>query len=120
MLKFDLSGVNEAIGNLRKIAGQVNNRNLQEDALEALQPVVDDARSLAPVDKGDLRDSIDAKVLEDGTVAVVIEDWKGHFFEFGTVKMRAQPMLIPAFDANEDLVVEWFGKRVGARIQGAV
>lgn len=117
-MKFSLSGIEDALRNLAGIDDNLNDGNLRGDALEALQPVVDDAQSLAPVEDGDLRDSIGPKVLSVGTVAVVIEDWKGHFFEFGTVKMRAQPMLIPAWEANEDEVIASFGRSAGDRITG--
>lgn len=117
-MKFELKGVDEAVRSVSKIAEQITDRFLKEDAFNVLEGVAADARSLAPVDQGSLRDSIQV-VEQDGFVAVVIGDWKGHFYEFGTVNHRAQPMLIPAWEANEDLVVEMFGKRVGARIEGA-
>ena len=97
----------------------VSDDNLRDDAFEVLQPVVKDAQSLAPVDEGDLRDSIQVTVLEDGSVAIVIRDFKGHFFEFGTVNMRAQPMLIPAWEAHVGSMGNAFGKLVGARIEYA-
>lgn len=119
-MRFALDGVEEALSNIAAIAEAVGNDDLREDGLAALQPIVDDARSLAPVDEGDLRDSIEAVTFEDGTIGVVIGDWKGHFFELGTVNMRATPMLGPAADANEAVVIEMFGKRIGARIEGAI
>ena len=119
-MQFRLDGLEDALRNLRSIEHAVKPDNLQEDALEAVEPIAKDARSLAPVDEGELRDSIQPKIFEDGTVGVEIGNWKGHFFEFGTVKMRATPMLAPAFDANESLVLDIFGGRVGARIEGAV
>lgn len=119
-MQFHLDGVDQALSNIAAIAAAIVPDNLQKDGIEALQPVVNDARSLAPVDEGDLRDSIEAVTFEDGTVGVIIGDWKGPFFEFGTVKMRAQPMLLPAFDANEAVIVNMFGGKVGARIEGAI
>ena len=116
-MKFELKGVDDALRNLRKIDEAVTDKNLTEDALEVLKPVVEDARSLAPVAEGDLRDSIEATVLEDRTVAVIIRDWKGHFFEFGTVKMRATPMLIPAWEAHVGDMGNAFGILIGARIE---
>jgi HK97 gp10 family phage protein len=32
-------------------------------------------------------------------------DWRSHFFEFGTVKMSARPMLTPAAEEHKDLVL---------------
>ena len=119
-MHFTLDGAEEALSNIAAIAAAIVPDNLQDDGLAALQPVVDDARSLAPVDEGDLRDSIEAVKFADGTVGVVIGDWKGKFFELGTVKMRARPMLAPAFDANEAVVIDVFGGRIGARIEGAI
>ena len=119
-MKFRLDGLDDALRNLRNVEQSVKSDNLQEDALEAVEPIAEDARSLAPVGEGAMRDSIQATVFEDGTVGVEIGDWKGHFFEFGTIKMRASPMLAPAFDANESLVLDIFGGRVGVRIEGAV
>ena len=118
-MKFALTGVNEAIDKVRGIGAELSEDNLQRDALESMKPVAADARSLAPVDEGDLRDSIQAEILDDGTAAVVIKDFKGFFWEFGTIHHRAQPMLAPAIDANEDLVIADFGDRIGARIEGA-
>lgn len=118
-MKFQLDGVEEALRNLEAIEEAVSDRELQADGLEALEPVVKDAQSLAPVDQGDLRDSIEATVFEDGSVGVIIRDWKGHFFEFGTVHMRATPMLIPAWDANVSEVSNAFADRIRARIEGA-
>ncbi len=117
-MEFKLTGGDEALRNLRQIDEAVTDRNLRQDALDAVQPVVEDAKSLAPVDEGDLRDSIESIILDDGSVAVVIGDWKGHFYEFGTVNHRAQPMLIPAWDANADRMEDYFAEAVGARIEG--
>ena len=116
-MRFSLRGTEDALKNLEAIEQSVSDDNLREDALDAVQPVVEDARNLAPVGEGDLRDSIGAIALEGGAVAVVIADWKGHFFEFGTVKMRAQPMLVPAWEANEDRMLDTFGRLVRARIE---
>lgn len=118
-MKFALNGVDEALRNVQLIDEAVSDENLREDAFEVLQPVVKDAQSLAPVDEGDLRDSIQVTVLDDGSVAIVIRDFKGHFFEFGTVNMRAQPMLIPAWEAHVGSMGNAFGDRVRTRILSA-
>lgn len=118
-MKFALHGADEALRNVRQIRESINDRALREDGLQSLQPIVEDAKALAPVEEGDLRDSIEATVFDDGTIGVIIRDWKGHFFEFGTVNMRAQPMLIPAVEANEAIVIDLFSERVAARIEGA-
>ena len=118
-MRSGISGGDEALRNLQRITEAVGDRHLQAVALEALEPIVEDAQALAPVGEGDLRESIAATVFEDGTVGVIIRNWKGHFFELGTVKMRAQPMLIPAVEANADRVLDAFGERVAVRIEGS-
>lgn len=118
-MEFRLDGVDEALSNLTAIEEAVSDRALQAEGIACLQPVVDDARSLAPVDEGDLRESIEATIFEDGSVGVIIRDWKGHFFEFGTVHMRASPMLIPAWDANVDKMSNAFADRIRVRIEAA-
>ncbi len=117
MINFNLKGVDEALRKLEMIDEAVSDRSLRADALEILEPIAEDARSLAPVDEGDLRDSIQTTVFEDGSVGVIIRDWKGHFFEFGTVNMRAQPMLLPAWDKHEESLGNAFGDLVKARIE---
>ncbi|NVE96068.1 HK97-gp10 family putative phage morphogenesis protein, partial [Altererythrobacter lutimaris] len=112
-MKFELKGIEQALKNIAALGQSVSDEDLQQVALAALEPVAKDAQSLAPVDEGDLRNSIEPRILEYGTVGVVSGDWKGHFFEFGTVNMRAQPMLGPAWHENEDAVIQSFGGRVG-------
>lgn len=116
-MKFTLSGGEDALANLRSIEEAVTDEGLQDEGLKVLEPVAEDARRLAPVDEGVLRDSIQTTIFEDGSVGVIIRDWKGHFFEFGTVKMRATPMLIPAWDAHAGTMGSIFADRIRARIE---
>jgi HK97 gp10 family phage protein len=58
------------------------------------------ARSAAPRRSGDLADSIKAKSGPSGDERVVVEDWKGHLVEFGTVRQPARPFLVPAAEAE--------------------
>lgn len=60
------------------------------------------AKSIAPVDTGELRDGIDSEVRETATGwTMVLFNAVEHaiFQEFGTSKMAAQPSLRPAADA---------------------
>lgn len=73
---------------LRREAERAIKRNAQECAAVA--------KSLAPVDTGKLRDSIDAKT--DGPLAWVVGPHTDYaaYVEYGTSKAPSQPFLTPA------------------------
>ena len=130
MLALELTGVKEAISNLRAVVAPVNDRRIGENSVAALEPVAEDARRLAPVDDGDLRDSISisgsvvGQNQFDGR-AVFVGPLMGNvfyagFIEWGTVKMRAQPFLAPAVHENRDLVFDILGSLVGQDMIGAI
>lgn len=61
--------------------------------------VIAAARENAPRLTGHLADSIDGEWVEDGgreVFRVAAHDFKGHWIEFGTVNMTAEPYLGPA------------------------
>ena len=72
-----------------------------------------DAVPLAPVDTGNLRDSITYKVDGDeGKVGTNVE-YAIHQ-EYGTKKMSAQPFLRPALDKNREKLKREIGDFIGA------
>jgi len=129
-LGFELRGIDEALGNLRAVVAPVNDKRIGENAAAALQPVVEDAKRLAPVEDGDLRDSIgvatslaepnrfDGKAVFVGPLTGDI--FYAAFVELGTVKMRARPYLAPAMHENRDLVFEILGENIGNDMLGAL
>lgn len=63
-----------------------------------------DAKALAPVNKGNLRNSITTAVTGDGlTAAVVATASYAVFQELGTSRMAPQPFMGPATDRNAPL-----------------
>jgi HK97 gp10 family phage protein len=69
------------------------------------------AVSRVPVDQGDLRDSIEVKETESPFKRRVVagsgNTFYGHFQEFGTEKMPAQPFMTPAAeDAKGQFVAQ--------------
>lgn len=56
------------------------------------------AKQLAPVDTGNLRDSIAVSETGLGTVRVEVGAEYAHFVELGTTKSPAQPFLLPAVE----------------------
>jgi HK97 gp10 family phage protein len=73
-----------------------------------------DAKSIVPVDTGNLRASIESRVIRnnDGDITGVVgtnTDYAA-FVEFGTSKMGAQPYLRPAVEQNRETVRELLGE----------
>lgn len=64
-----------------------------------LPKMVSSAKRAAPVDTGELRDSIHAETGSDGNFLVANADHAAHV-ELGTSKMAAQPYLRPAINTN--------------------
>ena len=58
------------------------------------------AQQRAPVDTGHLRSSISYERLDEHAALVMVKATYGHFVEYGTRRMGAQPYLIPASEAE--------------------
>ena len=88
----------------------------EERALEAIGIFVrGEAQVRCPVDTGNLKNSIDYKVLEAQKKVVIGTNVEyAIYVEKGTRKMRAQPYLTPALEENkkriEELAAEYLGR----------
>ncbi|WP_210651342.1 HK97-gp10 family putative phage morphogenesis protein [Nocardioides sp. SYSU D00065] len=65
-----------------------------------------DAKALAPVDTGNLRNSISTDITGDGRFGAITADIGptaeyGAFVEYGTSRMGPQPYMAPAFERRE-------------------
>lgn len=132
MFDFELTGVENAIAAVRRAVTPVNDQRIGENAGKALEPVAEEARRLAPVRSGTLRDSIvvstqlggystDARVVYVGPLTAGGSDaFYAHFIEFGTVTMRAEPFMAPAVFKHRDLVFEVLGLKIGQDMIGAI
>lgn len=67
------------------------------------------AKSITPVDTGNLRSSINHKVLENEAQVGTNTDYAPHV-EFGTSRQRAQPYLRPAFKNKREEVAKLLQK----------
>jgi HK97 gp10 family phage protein len=77
--------------------------------------VRDAAKANAPVDTGELRDSIESIVSSDGlSVEVGTDVPHGVFVELGTSRMAAQPFLFPAFEREKAGILKDMAKSVNA------
>jgi HK97 gp10 family phage protein len=86
---------------------------LEQAMLESATVIVAGAKLRVPVDEGDVQDSIRQHGVKEGKrgglyIAITAGDrtteadtWQvARLLEFGTMKMAAQPYLLPAFRAN--------------------
>lgn len=83
---------------------------------QAAQAIAAGAKSRAPVDSGDLRDSIHVEHVDEGVYAVVAGDsdvFYGHMVENGTVRTPAHPFLVPAAEAEKDNLDELVRRAYG-------
>lgn len=128
-MKVTISGQMQMQTNLSRLNGVIDEASVRRMLLDAAKPMVDTAKRLAPLDKGDLRDSIEA-VVENGpdgpTVSVGSTSPIAHLVEFGTgghtnggqyagtkhPGTPAQPFLRPAWDATEGAAEAGIGRDV--------
>lgn len=101
----DVKGISQVIVNLSRWGDNV----LKEivNGAEAVQAkVINDAQAIVPVDTGNLQGSIreGGIIIEDDNVrAIVVANAEyASYVEFGTVKMRAQPYMVPSLLGNMD------------------
>jgi len=66
------------------------------------QQVADDAKALAPVDTGTLRDSIEVVKTDELHYQVVATAPYAAEVELGTSRQAAEPFLFPAFEATRN------------------
>lgn len=85
-------------------------------ALEASALVVEGAaKNLAPVDTGNLRNSITHEVEKNEARVGTNVDY-APFIELGTVKMAAQPYLNPALDNNKNNIRKIFADAISKAV----
>ena len=98
-------------------ASRENLRTAVKKNANALRKAIKDR---APVDTGNLRDSIAARFEKDGLGADVgptrPKGSHAHFLEFGTVKMPARPFITPAAEEQRDKYLN----DVRAAVRGAI
>lgn len=138
MAKIKLEGFRELERALAEELPKATARNvLRRTAVNAMGRVEDRAKGFAPVDDGQLRDSITTKVVkakrQRGSVRYVTsegvevhtgpigrqEGGYGAFQEFGTVKQAARPFMRPAADTEGQNVIDEVRDELAAQIEKA-
>lgn len=101
-MPLDISEVRALGSRLQTVGGRIGAPAAQAIRRTALA-IEADAKALAPVDTGNLRNSISSEVTGDGRFGAITAEIGptaeyGIYQEFGTSRMAAQPFLGPAFD----------------------
>lgn len=132
-----LEELNEA---LAEMADDIARKTLFNSLRAAIRPLRDEARAKAPVgsrkhwvglksrgeqvDPGNLRDfGFKVQRMKNPRFAAYLilrysgKAFYGKFFELGTAKMRAQPILAPVFDTRAQDSLEIFRKRLEERVE---
>jgi HK97 gp10 family phage protein len=116
-----ITGIGEVERILSEIAPRHAGNLMRATVLAVAGKVRDEARQNAPVATGKLKKAIKSKRKksppDEPRAEVFVQDayyWR--FVEYGTVKRRAQPFLLPAkekVDAEKErILVEEFGKKL--------
>ena len=136
-MAMKLDGLDEIIRNMEAIKEDLKGDPLRASLRKGLTPIVDQAKSLAPVDTGRLQDAIKTRPLpaddipsgfSDGQELFVLSSrkkdpdapdnaWYWHFVEFGTEKMPARPFLAPAFDSKRQDALQAFVTEMQAQLE---
>ncbi|MGD6897111.1 HK97-gp10 family putative phage morphogenesis protein [Bacillus infantis] len=99
---LNLSGMNELMRQIeqmgRKVEGDIEKKALKEGANHLRDKIEENA----PRRSGKLASEVIVGDIKDGNVQVGIdqqgEAFYGHFLEFGTKKMKAQPFMAPTLE----------------------
>lgn len=108
MVTVTIEGLLEANATLAQLPEAF--KSVAADTIEVGAAMIEaEAHERAPVDEGDLRDSIGTNIRADRLQADVgAGDFKAKWNEFGTEDTRAQPFLFPAFQIGS----RWIRKQI--------
>lgn len=148
-MKLNIKGLDAVRDQLKEVAEELQGKTLAKANRAAFKKVAEAAKSLVPVDTGDLRDAISIKaVTSKGVVAAGIvfkttttkakqakmaaavfnesqskdlpPSRRWHFIETGTAKKGARPFLRPALDSQSQAVIDDLGNQLKKVIAAAV
>lgn len=95
-LTIDIKGTQAVIANFKKFG--LEGRKIVSDITEIqARDIERDAKNLAPVDTGKMRQAIKAEKFWFSQWTITAYEIYSIFVEFGTVKQTAQPFLHPAW-----------------------
>jgi HK97 gp10 family phage protein len=132
MAETNLTGMAEVIKSLEAMGANIKTPKLQDVIQKSSQRIINTAKSLAPVESGDLRDSIgfitskDSSNLDKALIGLRREYYNaylGVMFEYGTApriqkngrytgSLTPRPFMRPALDQNTSAVTDGIIKGV--------
>jgi HK97 gp10 family phage protein len=132
MAETNLTGMAEVIKSLEAMGANIKTPKLQDVIQKSSQRIINTAKSLAPVESGDLRDSIgfitskDSSNLDKALIGLRREYYNaylGVMFEYGTApriqkngrytgSLTPRPFMRPALDQNASAVTDGIIKGV--------
>lgn len=136
-MSIKISGLEAIQRKFEALPKKVQRKVMREGVTQAAKIVRAQARADVPVATGDLRKSIKVRGLQAAKGAAFLNKTKGgsrsvkigktvvaeaphaHLVEKGTKRMRAQPFLLPALQANEQRTVDLVGDSVRNAVKEA-
>jgi len=107
MMKFEFENIDELINRLEMTGNNVE-QGKQQALTASANLLQEETKKIAPVSTGNLRGNINVSDVEDDEISVYVDQqgsaYYGHFLEYGTSKMRAQPFMYPAFHKNRSRI----------------
>jgi HK97 gp10 family phage protein len=108
---FSVDGVEDVVRKLQSLTPKLQAQALRKATREGAKVIQREAKALAPVQTGALRDSIKVKAgkRKKGRISTLIQvgqgDFKGDTFygamvEYGTRRMPARPFMTPAYESK--------------------
>ncbi len=105
-MELGVTGFEKAISNMQKLSTKLP--DAVDKSLERLaDEIVADAKRLAPVRSGELRDSIKIEDVKKGEVTIVASADHAGYVEFGNSRVHARPFIRPAIE-NKAVQMEPF------------
>jgi len=110
-VKIEITGADDIIKALDELGSKVEKKILRQAMRKGLKPLLDEAKSRAPVDTGNLRDSLvirAAKSRKRGTIALEVRPNERKFdgehyypaqVEYGTSDTEPNPFMAEAFSS---------------------
>jgi HK97 gp10 family phage protein len=123
MPKINVSGEKELLRMFKSLAPKEMKTATRKAIRVSAKEVLADAKALVPTDTGTLESALTVRVATKlgrnriGSRVITKdvfdeEPFYGHFVEFGTVRMPAQPYLRPALYRNEDEMRQIFTREL--------